>query len=96
MKGVLDVLLVGFASALLLGWHLDLRKARAERSSLLNKDVPVGAQNPSEQILLGGSSAGLDATREARQIAPRAEKPEKISVSRLPITGSDVFGREET
>ena len=29
------------------------------------------------------------------QIAPRGEAPEKISVSRLPITGSDVFGREE-
>jgi hypothetical protein len=27
--------------------------------------------------------------------APRGETPEKISVSRLPITGSDVFGREE-
>jgi hypothetical protein len=29
------------------------------------------------------------------QIAPRSETAEKISVSRLPITGSDVFGREE-
>jgi hypothetical protein len=29
------------------------------------------------------------------QTAPRGETPEKISVSRLPITGSDVFGREE-
>jgi predicted ATPase len=29
------------------------------------------------------------------QIAPRGETAEKISVSRLPITGSDLFGREE-
>jgi hypothetical protein len=29
------------------------------------------------------------------QTAPRGETPEKISVSRLPITGRDVFGREE-
>jgi hypothetical protein len=32
---------------------------------------------------------------QASQIAPPLEAPEKISVSRLPITGSEVFGREE-
>jgi tetratricopeptide (TPR) repeat protein len=37
----------------------------------------------------------LDAKRQAKQIGLRGERPEKISVSRLPITGSDVFGREE-
>jgi len=37
----------------------------------------------------------LDAKRQAMQTAPRGKTPEKISVSRLPITGSDVFGREE-
>ena len=95
MKGVLDVLLLGFVPALLLGWHLDLRRARAERSSVLNKDAPVGPQSPSEQTLLGEGSAELDAKRQAKQIGLRGERPEKISVSRLPITGSDVFGREE-
>jgi hypothetical protein len=29
------------------------------------------------------------------QTAPRGERAEKVSVSRLPITGSDLFGREE-
>jgi hypothetical protein len=37
IKAVLDVLLLGFVPALSLGWHLDLRKGRAERSSLLKK-----------------------------------------------------------
>jgi hypothetical protein len=95
IKGVLDVLLLGFVAALLLGWHLDLRRARAERSSVLNNDAHVGPQSPSEQTLLGEGSAGLDAKHQAKQIGLRGETPEKISVSRLPITGSDVFGREE-
>jgi hypothetical protein len=95
MKVVLDVLLLGFVPALLLGWHLDLRRARAERSSALNKDAAGGPQSPSEHTLLGEGRAGLDAKRQAMQTAPRGETPEKISVSRLPITGSDVFGREE-
>ena len=30
VKAVLDVLLLGFVPALLLGWHLDLRRARAQ------------------------------------------------------------------
>src|SRR5260370_2434328 len=95
MKVVLDVLLLGFVPGLVVGWHLDLRRARAERSSVLNKDAAGGPQSPSEHTLLGEGSAGLDAKRQAMQIAPRGETPEKISVSRLPITGSDVFGREE-
>jgi NACHT domain len=33
--------------------------------------------------------------RQVKQNAPRSETPEKISLSRLPITGSEVFGREE-
>ena len=44
MKIVLDVLLLGFVPALLLGWHLDLRRARAENSSALNKDAAGGPQ----------------------------------------------------
>ena len=95
MKVVLDVLLLGFVPALLLGWHLDLRRARAERSSVLNKDAAGGPQSPPEHTLLGERSAGLDAKRQAIRVAPRSETPEKISISRLPITGSDVFGREE-
>jgi tetratricopeptide (TPR) repeat protein len=95
IKVVLDVLLLGFVPALLLGWHLDLRRARAERSSVLNKDAAGDPQSPSEQTLLGEGRLGLDAKRQAMQAAPRADTPEKISVSRLPITGSDVFGREE-
>src|SRR5215471_7584159 len=95
MKVVLDLLLLGFVPALLLGWHLDRRRARAESSSVLNKDAAGGLQSPPKQSLLGEGSAGLDAKRQATQIAPRGETPEKISVSRLPITGSDVFGREE-
>ena len=39
VKVVLDVLLLGFVPALLLGWHLDRRRARAERSSVLNEDA---------------------------------------------------------
>jgi len=95
MKGVLDVLLLGFVPALLLGWHLDRGRASAERSSVLNKDAAGSPQSPSEHSLLGEGSAGSDAKPQAMQIAPRSETPEKISVSRLPITGSDVFGREE-
>jgi len=95
MKAVLDVLLLGFVPALLLGWHLDLRRARVERSCVLNKNAAEGPQSPSEQTLLGEGGARLDAKRQAKQIAPCGETPEKISVSRLPITGSDVFGREE-
>jgi hypothetical protein len=96
MKVVLDVLLLGFVPALLLGWHLDLRRARAEkRSSMLNKDAAGGPQSPSEHTLLGEGRAGLDPKRPAMQTVPRGETPDKISVSRLPITGSDVFGRDE-
>jgi tetratricopeptide (TPR) repeat protein len=91
MKVVLDVLLLGFVPALLLGWHLDRRRARAEGSSVLNKDAAGGLQSPSEDTPLGE----VDAKRQAKQIAPCGETPEKISVSRLPVTGSDVFGREE-
>ena len=95
LRVVLGVLLLGFAPALLLGWHLDLRRGRAERSSLLKEVVAGDPQSPSEHTPLGEGKAGLDAKHQAMQTAPRAETPEKISVSRLPITGSDVFGREE-
>ena len=76
MKVVLDVLLLGFAPALLLGWHLDLRRGRAERSSLLKKDVAGDPQSPSEHTPLGEGKAGLDAKRPAMQTAPRGETPD--------------------
>ena len=95
MKAVLDVLLLGFVPALLLGWHLDVRRARAEKSSVLNKDAAGGPQSPPEHSLLDEGSAGSDTKRQAMQIAPRGETAEKVSVSRLPVTGSDLFGREE-
>jgi hypothetical protein len=95
IKVVLDVLLLGFVPVLLLGWHLDLRRARAERSSVLKKDAAGDPQSPSEHTLQGEGRAGLDARRPAMQTAPHGETPEKISLSRLPITGSEVFGREE-
>jgi hypothetical protein len=89
MKAVLDVLLLGFVPALLLGWHLDLRRARAEGSCVPNKDVAGGPPSPLEHSPPGG------AKRHAMQTGPGGEKPEKISVSRLPVTGSNLFGREE-
>jgi hypothetical protein len=95
MKVVLDMLLLGFVPALLLGWHLDLRRARAERSVALNKDAAEGPQSSSEHTPLSEGKATFDAKGQAMQTASRGEPPEKISVSRLPITGSDVFGREE-
>ena len=76
MRVVLGVLLLGFAPALLLGWHLDLRRGRAERSSLLKKDVAGDPQSPSEHTLLGEGKAGLDAKRPAMQTAPRGETPD--------------------
>jgi len=48
----------------------------------------VGPQSLSEQTLLGEGSAELDAKRQAKEIGLCGETPEKISVSRLPITGS--------
>jgi TolB-like protein len=76
MKVVLDMVLLGFVPALLLGWHLDLRRARAERSSVLKKDVARDPQSPSERSLLGEGSAGLDAKPPAMQTAPRGETPD--------------------
>jgi adenylate cyclase len=76
MKVVLDVLLLGFAPALLLGWHLDLRRGRAERSSLLKKDVAGDPQSPSKHTPIGEGKAGLDAKRPAMQTAPRGETPD--------------------
>jgi len=76
MKVVLDVLLLGFAPALLLGWYLDLRRGRAERSSLLKKDVGGDPQSPSEHTPPGEGNAGLDAKRPAMQTAPRGETPD--------------------
>src|SRR6516165_9231704 len=48
MKVVLDVLLLGFVPALLFGWHLDRRRARAEGSSVQDKDAAGGPQSLSE------------------------------------------------
>ena len=76
MKVVLDVPLLGFAPGLLLGWHLDLRRGRAERSFLLKKDVAGDPQSPLERTPLGEGKAGLDAKRPAMQTAPRGETPD--------------------
>jgi predicted ATPase len=99
MKVVLDGLLLGFAPALLLGWHLDLRRARVERSSVLNKDAAGVPQSPSEHTRLGDSRAGLNAQRQTMQTALLGEPPEKISVSRshqknLPIQPTPFIGRQ--
>jgi hypothetical protein len=53
------------------------------------KDAVGAPQSFPERTLLGEGRAGLDAQRQAMQTAPRGETPEKISVSRLPITRSD-------
>ena len=76
MKVVLGLLLLGFAPALSLGWHLDLRRGRAERSSLLKEVVAGDPQSPSEHTPLGEGKAGLDAKRPAMQTAPRGETPD--------------------
>jgi hypothetical protein len=34
-------------------------------------------------------------SQKARALGSRGLRPEKISVARLPVTGSDLFGREE-
>jgi len=52
------------------------RLGRAERSSLLKKDVAGDPQSPSEHTPLGEGKAGLDAKRPAMQTAPRGETPD--------------------
>ena len=44
-----------------------------------------------QSLLKGPSTASRIGTRKP----PKRPAPEKISVARLPVTGSDVFGREE-
>ena len=75
---------------------------------LLEKDPRRRFQNPSELLkaiptITGAIDARRRITRQSLQknLTARTRKPlarlapEKISVARLPITGSDVFGREE-
>src|SRR6516164_3432454 len=44
-----------------------------------------------QSLLRGPSTASRDGTRKP----PKRSTPKKISIARLPVTGSDVFGREE-
>jgi hypothetical protein len=93
MKVVLDVLLLGFVPALLLGWHLDLRRARAEkRSSVLNKDAAGGPQSPSEHTLLGEGRAGLDAKRPPYRITNGFESERVANCSRQVKKSKTGFG----
>src|SRR5271157_4989866 len=77
---------------------------------LLEKDPAQRFQNPAELLkamptITGAIDARRRITRQSLQQTPstasrvgtrRAKRgPEKISVARLPVTGSDVFGREE-
>src|SRR5271157_2470699 len=77
---------------------------------LLEKDPAQRFQNPAELLkamptMTGAIDARRRITRQSLQQTPstasrvgtrRAKRgPEKISVARLPVTGSDVFGREE-
>ena len=95
VKAVLDGLLLGFVPALLFGWRLDLRGAKAKRSSALSKDVIGESQELSENTLPGENRRESDAKGKPIEAAPRAGTPSKISISRLPVTGSDFFGREQ-
>jgi len=76
--------------------------------ALLEKDPVRRFQNPAELLkaiptIIGRIEAGRRITREGLQNMPAAptrrpparQGPKKISVARLPVTGSDLFGREE-
>jgi tetratricopeptide (TPR) repeat protein len=78
---------------------------------LLEKDPARRFQNPAELLkaiprIAGAIDAGRRITRQSLLKTPTASRvgtrkpparlaPEKLSVARLPVTGSDVFGREE-
>jgi len=78
---------------------------------LLEKDPARRLQNPAELLramptITGAIDAERTVTRESlrmpppdsyvvRRKPPARLGPEKISVARLPVTGSDIFGREE-
>src|SRR5271166_1110410 len=75
---------------------------------LLEKDPAQRFQTPNELLkaiptITGAIDARRRITRQSLQKTPPARTrkplarlaPEKISVARLPVTGSDVFGREE-
>ena len=67
---------------------------------LLEKDPGRRFQNPAELLKVIPTIAGaIDSRCRVSRLGtriPRARRgPKKVSVARLPITGSDVFGREE-
>jgi hypothetical protein len=78
---------------------------------LLEKDPVRRLQSPAEilkamPVIAGAIEEGLNLTRQSLLQTPRPNRfsiksqsthpgPEKLSVARLPVTGSDVFGREE-
>jgi serine/threonine protein kinase len=53
--------------------------------------IDVGRRIPRQSLLKTPSAASRAGTRKS----PARPVPKKISVARLPVTGSDVFGREE-
>ena len=57
---------------------------------LLEKDPTCRFQNPAELLTAMARGSRVGTRRPPAKLGPR-----KISVARLPITGSDVFGREE-
>ena len=78
---------------------------------LLDKDPAQRVQTPNELLkampaITGAIGARRRITRQSLQTMPRSDSrtvtrkrpakgPKKISVARLPVTGSDLFGREE-
>ena len=74
----------------------DPRRRFQAPTELLKRLVPViGAPEEGRTIAYQGSKqmGGKDLSSVARK--SRALGPKKISVARLPVTGSDLFGREE-
>src|SRR6516165_10007032 len=86
LKIVLGVLLLGFVPALSLGWHLDLRRARALRSSVLKKDIAwemaVLAAGTAALLLLVAAGGWYILSGRLIKSAPAAH----LSVVVLPFT----------
>jgi serine/threonine protein kinase len=53
--------------------------------------IDAGRRIPRQSLLKGPSTASRVGTRNP----PKRPRPKKISVARLPVSGSDVFGRDE-
>jgi hypothetical protein len=69
-------------------------------SILLEKDPAQRFQTPNELLkAMPTITAAIDARRRIPRVGTRKPParlaPKKISIARLPVTGSDLFGREE-